>query len=222
MMILKEIALNLAISDLLTIINYCHSINQNQLLSDNNNNCLKITIYCLTIINLLSTIDQITNRSGPLDLGAGSDWDESPELSLGTSSLTVGSDHHLLCPAMLRYQTGALSFAPTWRGQKWSQIVQPTPMKREMEEKSFGSSDGIFRFRPRRRVNLVSLPSSRRGEFVYSLSSLIRQLTRENQRERERSVKRERDWEIGEERERERQVIFEMLVAFRNFRNYFV
>ena len=66
----------------------------------------------------------------------------------------------------------------------------------------------------------MSLPSSRRGEFVHSLSSLIRQLTRENQIEREIGEERER--ETGRSVKREREIVFEMLVAFHNFKKLFV
>ena len=90
--------------------------------------------------------------------------------------------HRPPIPATSRRRTGLFFFASTRRVQRRSQLVQPTPVEREAEERRSGSADDVFRFRPRRRTRPVSLASSEQGEHVHGLSSLNHQLRRENRR----------------------------------------
>jgi hypothetical protein len=91
---LKEIALNLAISDLLTIINYCHSINQNQLLFDNN---LLVSSGCISLTSWLIKIESSRISVGLVERQLC--WMQN---RCGRGGAEYGSDDHRLQHTRLR------------------------------------------------------------------------------------------------------------------------
>ena len=91
-------------------------------------------------------------------------------------------------PTVSRCETGLIFFVSSRRIQKWPQLVKPSPVERETEERRSGSADSVFLFRPRRRLKPVWIASPGRGELGCSLISLNGQLRKENQREQERTV----------------------------------
>ena len=83
-------------------------------------------------------------------------------------------------PAMKAVKTGGSSFAWVRRVCLWSWFVKWTHEEGDSKRRKSSSSVGLFRFRPRRWVNLVSLASSWRGEHEGGLSLSNRWGEREN------------------------------------------
>ena len=121
------------------------------------------------------------------------------------SSPSATARHHLVRRLPILQTTWVLK--PSISETSWyPQLIKTTSEERETEERSLGCSDQTFRFRPRRRVKKVSMPSSPCGEQVCGVGLLNSQASRENRKEikgEEREVAwRERE---GQERKSEKE-----------------
>ena len=90
--------------------------------------------------------------------------------------------HRPPSPAVSRRRTYLFFFVSTRRIQRRSRIVTTTLEERETTDRSRGSADQVFRFRPRRRTKPILLASSQRGEFIHGLNFPNHQLRRKNRR----------------------------------------
>ena len=114
----------------------------------------------------------------------------SPRDSLSSPSATAR--HHLFRRLPILQTTWDLK--PSIPETSWyPRLIKKTLNKRETKERSSDRSDMIFWFRPRRRMKLISMFSSRRGKLFCGVGLSNRQVRRENRKEKE-----------GEERERQR------------------
>ena len=111
---------------------------------------------------------------------------ESPETNpRDPFSLTASPPlprHQLSSPVISRRKTHPIFFVSTRRVQRQSWLVKPSPVERETGGRRSSSADRVFHFRPRRRLKLVCLASSRRVEHKCGLGFSNRRRERENRK----------------------------------------
>lgn len=115
----------------------------------------------------------------------------SSSLSPWLSLLSLGNRrHHLFLRLPILQTTWALK--PSIPEISWyPRLIKKTPNEIETKERSSDRSDMIFWFWPRRRMKLISFPSSRCGELGCDVGLSNRQVRRENRKEKEREGERE-------------------------------